>query len=69
MSKNSTWESTVKPVVDLFSEPTDPLTTFLAALMQIDCTGGSSRVFQCRLPILCLCMAHQRMYFRFWICN
>ena len=30
---------------------------------------GHRAFLQCRLPILCLYMAHQRMYFRFWICT
>ncbi|MGN0997965.1 MAG: hypothetical protein ACI4PO_00260, partial [Faecousia sp.] len=53
----------------LFSGRTDPLTTFLAALMQISAQVGHRAFLQCRLPILCLYMAHQRMYFRFWICT
>ena len=35
---------------NLLSGRSDPLPTLLAAFMQVDCTGGSSRSLQCRCP-------------------
>ena len=54
---------------DLLSGRLDPLPTLFAAFMQIDLHRWIFALPPMSLPILCLYKAHQRMYFRFWICT
>ena len=54
---------------DLLSGRSDPLPTLSAAFMHINLHRWIFALPPMSLPILCLYKAHQRMYFRFWICT